>query len=116
MSSATLPWEDRESSISCSPGSAASPGPTFARDVSFSWLPTTCCPGPVLTHAVLAPSALLSGISASLRRQLCTSARLDQQVNQVQTEGHKTKGRRKTKGNERSMAHSCQRKSLAVFL
>lgn len=109
MSSATSLWEERESSISRSPGSAACPGATFARGVSFSWHPppphwppTTCWPGPVLTHAMLAPSPLLNGISASLRRLLCTSAPLDGQMNQVQTEGNKTKGRRrKTKGNEK---------------
>lgn len=108
MSSATSPWEERESSISRSPSSAACPGATFARGVSFSQHlppphrpPTMCLPGPVLTHAVLAPSPLLNGISASLRRLLCTSAPLDGQMIRIQTEGNKTKGRRETKGNEK---------------
>lgn len=109
MSSATSPWEERERSISHSPGSAACPGATFANGVSFSWHPppphrppTTCWSGPVLTHAVFAPSPLRNRINASLRQLLCTSAPLDGQVNRVQTEGNKTKGRRrKTKGNEK---------------
>lgn len=64
MSSATSPWEERERRISRSPSSAACPGATFAKGVSFSWnlpphrLPTACWPGPVRTHAVLAPSLL----------------------------------------------------------